>query len=129
MWRLVPRYPVPRFPKRGLAAQRILPAGSSADRKSGKSWSLFTHQPGVHPSGYRSGEHAQGETNNPVSLAIGCDWNTSAATRPIKGRNSQGEREEQNILQERENILDTHRPSHAFSWLTGRSEGPRRKES
>jgi pimeloyl-ACP methyl ester carboxylesterase len=62
MWRLVPRCPVPRFPKHGLAAQRILPAGSSSDRKSGKSWLLLTHRPGVHPSGYRSGEHAQEET-------------------------------------------------------------------
>jgi hypothetical protein len=33
----------------------------------------------------------------------------------LKGRNSQGEREEQNILtgkEKKKNILDTHRPSH-----------------
>jgi hypothetical protein len=44
-------------------------------------------------------------------MATGAAW--------LKGRNSRGEREKQNIhtrKKKRKNILDTHRPSHGRTW-------------
>jgi hypothetical protein len=45
-------------------------------------------------------------------VATGAAW--------LKGRNSQGEKQEQNILtgkEKKKNILDTHRPSHGRRWV------------
>jgi hypothetical protein len=68
-----------------------LPGGSTY-------WVEYTQ---IAPSDHRSTKSADGR------VATGAAW--------LKGRNSQGEREEQNILtgkEKKKNILDTHRPSH-----------------